>query len=168
MAIPSRDVESGKLPDACEVGGKQVGARSWSRRAQGDYCLLLFRTRSRCGLGLRRCHTPPTECCKGESDSRLTDTDGLLQDEDGSLGSAMAELAVLEESLTEEDRLRFGNLIPAHIEKQRQLVRSQIDGMIKHRNYVTGAEGATRIATPQQGRDRIVFADLRTSVDISI
>jgi hypothetical protein len=61
----------------------------------------------------------------------------LLQDEDGTLGQAMAELAVLEESLTEEDRLRFGNLIPAHIEKQKQVVQSQIDAMIKHRKYVT-------------------------------
>jgi hypothetical protein len=62
----------------------------------------------------------------------------LLHDEDGSLGQALAELAVLQDSLSEEDRLKFGNLIPAHTEKQRQVVRSQIETMVKGRKYVTG------------------------------
>jgi hypothetical protein len=60
----------------------------------------------------------------------------LLHDETGTLGQSLAELAVLEESVGQEDRLRFGNLIPAHTEKLRQTVRSQIDDMIKQRRYV--------------------------------
>ena len=61
----------------------------------------------------------------------------LLCDEEGTLGQAFAELAVLDESLSEEDRVRFGNLIAAHTEKLKQVVRSQIDSMIKQRRYVT-------------------------------
>ncbi len=61
----------------------------------------------------------------------------LLCDEDGNLGQSLAELAVLDESLSEEDRLRFGNLIPAHQEKTRAVVRSQVDIMIKRRHYIT-------------------------------
>lgn len=61
----------------------------------------------------------------------------LLGDTDGTLGQSLAELAVLDESLTEEDRVRFGNLISAHQEKMRAVVRSQIESMIKQRLYVT-------------------------------
>jgi hypothetical protein len=61
----------------------------------------------------------------------------LLCDEEGALGAALAELAVLEDSVSEEDRARFGNLIPVHCEKLRQVVRSQIDTMIKQRRYIT-------------------------------
>jgi hypothetical protein len=61
----------------------------------------------------------------------------LLCDEAGDLGQALAELAVLEESVSEEDRVRFGNLIPAHTEKLRRVVHSQVDAMIKQRLYVT-------------------------------
>jgi len=62
----------------------------------------------------------------------------LLHDEEGTLGQALTELVILSESLTDEDRVRFGNLIPAHTEKQKALVRTQVDAMIKRRNYVTG------------------------------
>ncbi|MFB3788960.1 MAG: hypothetical protein ACE15F_21585 [bacterium] len=62
----------------------------------------------------------------------------LLVDTEGVLGQALAELAVLDGSLSEEDRLRFGNLIPAHNEKNRQVVRTQIENMIKQRRYLAG------------------------------
>lgn len=61
----------------------------------------------------------------------------LLVDEDGALGQALAELAVLEESISEEDRVRFGNLIGSHKEKTKQLIRSHIENLIKQRHYVT-------------------------------
>lgn len=61
----------------------------------------------------------------------------LLCDESAGLGQSLAELAVLDESISEEDRLRFGNLIPAHQEKTREAVRSMIESMIKQRLYVT-------------------------------
>jgi hypothetical protein len=61
----------------------------------------------------------------------------FLGDEDGLLGQTLAELAVLKESLTEEDRARFGNLIGAHIEKAQQIMRTKIEGMIRSRRYVT-------------------------------
>ncbi len=64
----------------------------------------------------------------------------LLCDEEGGLGQALAELAVLEESVSEEDRVRFGNLIPAHTEKLRRVVHSQVDAMIKQRLYVTALQ----------------------------
>ncbi len=62
----------------------------------------------------------------------------LLCDQEGNLGQALAELAVIEESVSEEDRVRFGNLIPAHKEKMQQVIRSQIEAMIKQRRYITG------------------------------
>jgi len=62
----------------------------------------------------------------------------LLCDEKGDLGQALAEFAVLEETVSEEDRVRFGNLISAHKEKMRQVVRDQIESMIRQRRYATG------------------------------
>jgi hypothetical protein len=61
-----------------------------------------------------------------------------LSDENGTLGQALAEFAVLEESISEADRVRFGNLIGAHKEKLRNMIRDQIESMIKERRYVTG------------------------------
>ena len=61
----------------------------------------------------------------------------LLCDEVGVLGQSLAELAVLEESMNAENRARFGNLIAAHQEKLREIVRSQVDSMIKRRRYIT-------------------------------
>lgn len=62
----------------------------------------------------------------------------LLCDEKGDLGQALAEFAVLDESVSEEDRVRFGNLIGAHKEKMRQVIRDQTDSMIRQRRYATG------------------------------
>jgi len=62
----------------------------------------------------------------------------LLCDEEGQLGQALAELAVLEESVSDEDRVRFGNLIAAHKEKMRQVIRAQIESMVKQRRHATG------------------------------
>ena len=62
----------------------------------------------------------------------------LLCDEDGTLGQALAEYAVLEESISEEDRVRFGNLIGAHKEKLRKVIREQVESMMKQRRYATG------------------------------
>ncbi|MDP2645037.1 MAG: hypothetical protein Q8P24_08865 [Desulfobacterales bacterium] len=62
----------------------------------------------------------------------------LLCDDNGILGQALAEFAVLEESLSEEDRVRFGNLIGAHKEKLRQVIRKQVENMLKQRRYITG------------------------------
>lgn len=62
----------------------------------------------------------------------------FLYDANGELGRALAELAVLEESLTEEDRVKFGNLIGAHKEKTRQMISSTVESMVKERRYATG------------------------------
>lgn len=62
----------------------------------------------------------------------------LLCDAEGILGQALAELAVLEDSISAEDRARFGNLIGAHQEKMQQVVRSQIEELTKQRKYITG------------------------------
>ena len=68
----------------------------------------------------------------------------LLCDEEGTLGQALAELSVLEESITESDSARFGNLIGAHKEKLLQTVQSQIDDMIRQRRYITGLKEELR------------------------
>jgi hypothetical protein len=62
----------------------------------------------------------------------------LLTDEAGILGQSMAELAVLEESVSADDRVKFGHLISAHQEKTREVVQIQIESMIRRRLYVTG------------------------------
>ena len=64
----------------------------------------------------------------------------LLCDETGALGQALAEYAVLEESISEEDRVRFGNLIGAHKEKLHQVIREKIETMVKQRRYATGLQ----------------------------
>jgi len=61
----------------------------------------------------------------------------LLFDEDGQLGQALAEQAVLQDSLTQEDRVRFGNLIGSHLEKLQRVIRTQIESMIKKRLYIS-------------------------------
>ena len=61
----------------------------------------------------------------------------LLCDEEGVLGQSLAESVVLEESMSAENRVRFGNLIAAHQEKLREIVRSQVERMIKRRFYIT-------------------------------
>ena len=68
----------------------------------------------------------------------------LLCDEEGSLGQALAELSVLEESITKSDNARFGNLIGAHKEKLFQTVQGRIDDMIRQRRYVTGLKEELR------------------------
>lgn len=60
----------------------------------------------------------------------------LLCDEDGELGQALAEISILTDGLTDEDKARFGNLVPAHREKLRQEMESLIESMIKQRHYV--------------------------------
>ena len=77
----------------------------------------------------------------------------LLDDEEGALGQALAEYAVLSESISAEDRSKYGNLIPAHLEKLTSLIRSHIDTMIKQRRYITmlkedvAASRLSRVAT---------------------
>ena len=61
----------------------------------------------------------------------------LLCDEEGILGQALAELAVLGDSISAEDRARFGNLIGAHQEKMYQVVQSQIEEQTKQRRYIS-------------------------------
>jgi len=61
----------------------------------------------------------------------------MLYDEDGGLGQALAELSILDESISEQERLQFGNLIAAHQEKTRAVAFSRIEGLIKQRRYVS-------------------------------
>jgi len=76
-------------------------------------------------------------CSKEHHTSALPIFVVLLCDEGGVLGKTLAELAVLEDSLTEEDKARFGNLIGAHAEKARQTIRTYINEMIRERSYIT-------------------------------
>lgn len=61
----------------------------------------------------------------------------LLYDEEGKLGQLLAEFSVLEERISPEDSVKFGNLISAHKEKTYKLMQNQIEGMIKKRHYIT-------------------------------
>lgn len=61
----------------------------------------------------------------------------LLIDNEGSLGQHMAELAVLDEDLDEQDKVRFGNLVGAHRQKCLNLFLVKLEAMIKDRHYVT-------------------------------
>ncbi|MBE3035873.1 MAG: hypothetical protein IMZ70_02145, partial [Candidatus Atribacteria bacterium] len=60
----------------------------------------------------------------------------LLYDEEGKLGQLLAEFSVLEEHISPEDRVQFGNLIGAHKEKTYKLIQNQIEDMIKKRHYI--------------------------------
>ena len=41
----------------------------------------------------------------------------MLSDDDGKLGQSLAELSILEDSISAKDTEKFGNLIPAHKQK---------------------------------------------------
>jgi len=61
----------------------------------------------------------------------------LLWDEEGELGQALAEMTILLEGISEEDRARFGNLIAAHQEKAQTAIKNQIESMLKEQRFVT-------------------------------
>lgn len=61
----------------------------------------------------------------------------ILCDEEGELGRALAEMAVLLEGISEEDRAKFGNLIAAQQEKARKAIKNQIESMLKEQRFVT-------------------------------
>ena len=60
----------------------------------------------------------------------------LLYDEEGKLGQLLAEFSVLEEHISPEESVQFGNLIGAHKEKTYKLIQNQIEDMIKKRYYI--------------------------------
>ncbi len=61
----------------------------------------------------------------------------LLHDEQGLLGQYLAELVVLSDELEDQDKVRFGNLIGAHMQNCTTLFQVQLDALIKARHYVT-------------------------------
>lgn len=61
----------------------------------------------------------------------------VLCDAKGELGQALAEVAVLDESVSPDDHVRFGKLIASHTEKMRHIIRDQVASMIRQRHYAT-------------------------------
>ena len=61
----------------------------------------------------------------------------MLHDEDDKLGQALAEYAVLNESMTAEEKSRFGNFILGQQEKCLETIRTQVSDMIRQRCYVS-------------------------------
>ena len=61
----------------------------------------------------------------------------LLFDEDGKLGQSLAELSIIEASLSAQDIAKFGNLVEAHKQKMHDDIQSRVEEMIKCRRYVT-------------------------------
>ena len=59
----------------------------------------------------------------------------FLYDNDGMVGQCMAELTVLTEDLSEQDKLRFGNLISTHRQKCLDLLTSSLEDLIRKRYY---------------------------------
>ena len=91
-----------------------------------------------------------------------------LCDEEGTLGQALAELSVLEESITESDSARFGNLIGAHKEKLLQTVQSQIDDMFRQRRYITGLKEELRPSRLSRVGTETIPADIQKAYSVSI
>jgi len=61
----------------------------------------------------------------------------MLHDDDDKLGQALAEYAVLNESMTAEEKSRFGNFILGQQEKCLETIRTQVSDMIRQRCYVS-------------------------------
>lgn len=64
----------------------------------------------------------------------------LLHDEEGMLGQYLAELSVLDESISNEHKSIYGNLIPAHQEKTRTIINELVGNLIKARHNITAFE----------------------------
>lgn len=62
----------------------------------------------------------------------------FIEDETGDIGRMMAEMAVLTDSISEQDKARFGNLIGSHEEKTRQLLVKSMDMAVKERHFSVG------------------------------
>ncbi|MDY0132612.1 MAG: hypothetical protein RBR53_08080 [Desulforegulaceae bacterium] len=62
----------------------------------------------------------------------------LLNDNNDEIGKIMAELSVLSNSITPDEKVKFGHLIGAHEEKNKNKLKDLIEAAIKSREYVTG------------------------------
>ncbi len=74
----------------------------------------------------------------------------LLCDEKGLLGQSLAEYDILEEQLSPEDKVRFGNLVGAHKEKLKQGIYERTEALLKQRRICVSLKqpnGAGRLAT---------------------
>lgn len=69
--------------------------------------------------------------------SRIPFFVALLYDEEGELGQSLAELSILLEGISDEDRAKFGNLIAAHQEKAQKNIKNQIESMLREQRFVT-------------------------------
>ena len=63
----------------------------------------------------------------------------LIVDKNAQMGRIMAELAVLSDLISEQDKARFGNLTGAHEEKIKKLLADYVETSIRDRRYVTGS-----------------------------
>ena len=61
----------------------------------------------------------------------------LIYDDEGKLGQSLAELSILEDSLSTQDAAKFGNLVLAHKQKMRDNINSYVAEMVKQRRYIT-------------------------------
>ncbi len=73
------------------------------------------------------------EACCNQAPAFVT----LMCDEEGSLGRALAELALLRDGISEVERAQFGNLVAAHQEKAQKTIRNQIESMLKEQRFIT-------------------------------
>ena len=61
----------------------------------------------------------------------------LLCDDEGNLGRALAELAVIRDGMNQVERAQFGSLVAAHQEKVEKTIRAQIANMLKEQRFVS-------------------------------
>jgi len=73
---------------------------------------------------------------KESNDAALPILVVLLYDDTGTVGQILTELTILQDQLKEDDRARFGKLIPAHQDKTIRALDSYIESMLKERRLV--------------------------------
>jgi len=64
----------------------------------------------------------------------------FIEDETGNIGQMMAELSVLSDGISEQDKVRFGNLIGSHEEKTRQSLEKSVEMAMKKRHISVGVK----------------------------
>ncbi|HPJ27186.1 MAG TPA: hypothetical protein PLA80_13660, partial [Synergistaceae bacterium] len=66
----------------------------------------------------------------------------FLVDADGVMGKTFAEISVLDDELSEQEKAQFGNLIENHREKSRELLLGRVQQLLLEREYLSFAQEA--------------------------
>lgn len=61
----------------------------------------------------------------------------MIHDDDGQIGQALSEIAILDDPANEQELQPFGNLVPSQLEKARQLFQGKVEEKIRKRRYAS-------------------------------